>query len=207
MCLETYMYVHCIYLCPFFCLSDQYWGTASTVVWCHSLLTTLASLSPRWGSLAFKYQSNGDGLRFTPPTNTLPSPNNRLLHSVGIVPWISNVHNSIQTYCLPRSSPLPSIPTQASFCPPSCLHSLHLALIDKIFVLIFSTSSSPSLRNSTFDLLSSGNVLPLLFYLKCPLFRKVSLLNTLKWPSALSSSLHLILWCITHILPLISPLE
>lgn len=97
--------------------------------------------------------------------------------------------------------------SQASLHKPAFAHLLHLALIDKIFVLFFSTSSSLSLRNSTFDVPSSGNVLPLLFYLKCPLFRKVSLLNTLKWPSALSSSLHLILWCITHILPLVSPLE
>lgn len=103
--------------------------------------------------------------------------------------------------------PLPSIPTWTSFCPPSCLHSLHLALIDKMFVLVSSTSSSPSLRNSTFDVPSSGNVFPLLFYLKRSLFRKVSLLNTLKWPSTLSSSLHLILCRITHILPPVSPLE
>lgn len=103
--------------------------------------------------------------------------------------------------------PLPSIPTRTSFCLPSCLHSFHLALIDKIFVLVFSTTSSPSLRNSTFDVPSSGNVLPLLVYLKCPLFRKVSLLNTVKWPSTLSSSLHLILCKITHILPPVSPLE
>lgn len=210
MCLDTYMYVHvCMYLSIFVLSSASLTNTeVQRALWPGAIVYLLHWLHVLPGeeplSLNNKPMLKAWDLHLQHSSFSRPQILTFSWHCPMELQMVTTVYRPI---AFQDPLPLPSIPTRTSFWPPSCLHSLHLALIDKMFVLVFSTSSSPSLRNSTFDVPSSGNVLPLLVYLKCPLFRKVSLLNTLKWPSALSSSLHLILCSITHILPPVSPLE
>lgn len=132
-------------------------------------------------------------------SNALFSPNHRLLHSVINL----TLSHDLQMFTIgywPITAfqdplPLPNIPIWTSFCLSSCLlfnqmpFPSHFALIDATFILVFSTSSSPSAQNLVS---SSGNVFPLLFYLKHPLFKKAALINILKLPSPLNSSPKLI---------------